>query len=80
MDDNKALLNRAPEIVAALKRACHDCTPTPCCEYEVLGVDAAALIEAQAEEIRRLKFMADSAKNVAIKGRASGDGSKVQNE
>lgn len=33
------------EIVKHLRMACHDCTPTPCCEYEVLGSEAADLIE-----------------------------------
>ena len=56
MDDNKDLLDRTPEIVAALKRACHDCNPTPCCEYEALGKDAADLIEAQADANKELSL------------------------
>ena len=51
MDDSKALMERAPEIVAALERACCGCDPTPCCEYEVLGSAAAALIKAQAAQL-----------------------------
>jgi hypothetical protein len=33
------------EIVKALRNSCRDCNPTPCCEYEVLGSEAADLIE-----------------------------------
>ncbi len=51
MEDNKALLGGAEEIVAALERACHDCNPTPCCEYEVIGQAAAALIKDQAAQL-----------------------------
>lgn len=51
----------AGEIVAALRRACHDCNPTPCCEYETLGDAAADLIEAQRAELARLTAERDEA-------------------
>jgi hypothetical protein len=35
----------ADEIVRALRDSCAGCNPTPCCEFEVLGPDAADLIE-----------------------------------
>lgn len=61
MDDNKALLGGAEEIVAALERACHDCNPTPCCEYEVIGQAAAALIKDQAAQLAALTAKRDAA-------------------
>ena len=33
------------EIVKNLRISCRDCNPAPCCEYEVLGSEAADLIE-----------------------------------
>lgn len=35
----------ANEIVRALRNTCNGCNPTPCCEFEVLGPEAAELIE-----------------------------------
>ena len=67
MNDNKALLDRAPEIVAALNHACHDCNPTPCCEYEVVGKDAVALIEALDAENAQLRALNSDLKALAKK-------------
>ncbi len=33
------------EIIKALRGTCDQCNPTPCCEFEVLGDEAAKLIE-----------------------------------
>lgn len=41
------------QIVQALRNTCKGCNPTPCCEFEFLGFEAANLIEeltARAEE------------------------------
>ena len=38
------------EIVRALRHTCDGCNPTPCCEFEALGPEAADLIESQAAE------------------------------
>ena len=52
----------AGELVAALRRACHDCNPTPCCEYETLGDAAADLIEAKEAELARVTAERDALK------------------
>ena len=52
----------AAETEAALRRACHDCNPTPCCEYETLGDAAAALIEAKEAELARVTAERDALK------------------
>lgn len=52
----------AAETVAALRRACHDCNPTPCCEYETLGGAAADLIEAKEAELARVTAERDALK------------------
>lgn len=43
------------KIVRALRKACHDCNPTPCCEYEVLGKEAADLIDCQQAQLAKLQ-------------------------
>lgn len=52
----------AAETVAALRRTCHDCNPTPCCEYETLGDAAADLIEAKEAELARVTAERDALK------------------
>ena len=65
------------EIVKHLRMACHDCNPAPCCEYEVLGSEAADLIEtltaraeraeAESKELRQEIDITDAA-NTALEG------------
>ena len=41
------------EIVRALRHTCDGCNPTPCCEFEALGPEAAELIEQLQSEVKR---------------------------
>jgi len=45
----------ANEIVRALRNSCSGCNPTPCCEFEVLGPEAADLIESLQAENKALR-------------------------
>lgn len=49
------------EIVKYLRKSCHDCNPTPCCEYEVLGIEAADLIETLTARVERAEEERDAA-------------------
>lgn len=49
------------ELITALRKACQDCNPTPCCEYELLGSEAADRIERLQSENTRLKAERDKA-------------------
>lgn len=53
------------EIVRALRHTCDGCNPTPCCEFEALGPEAADLIESLTAENARLTTERDEAKRMA---------------
>ena len=86
MEDKTAGMGKAPEIVAALERACHDCNPTPCCEYEVLGKAAADMIKALATRIadleaqHRTEYSEDAGYDCAALGQLWDQLSAVTNE
>lgn len=41
------------EIVRALRHTCDGCNPTPCCEFEALGPEAADLIESLTAQLAK---------------------------
>ena len=41
----------ANEIIKALRGACNQCNPTPCCEFEILGDEAADTIESLQKQL-----------------------------
>jgi hypothetical protein len=46
-------MTQESEIVRALRHTCDGCNPTPCCEFEALGPEAAELIEQLQSEVKR---------------------------
>ena len=54
-------MTKESEIVRALRHTCDGCNPTPCCEFEALGPEAADLIESLTAENARLTTERDEA-------------------
>jgi hypothetical protein len=54
-------MTKESEIVRALRHTCDGCNPTPCCEFEALGPEAAALIESLQAKLAAEKRRADAA-------------------
>ena len=61
------------ELITALRKACQDCNPTPCCEYELLGSEAADRIERLKKEIFKYKKEIFKYKEEAAKYKAERD-------
>lgn len=59
------------KLITALRKACQDCNPTPCCEYELLGREAADRIERLKKEI--FKYKEEAAKYKAERDKAVED-------
>jgi hypothetical protein len=57
----KKSVTASSEIVRALRHTCDGCNPTPCCEFEALGPDAAVLIESLQAQLATEKRRADAA-------------------
>lgn len=54
MDNNSALIERATELGKLLRNTCNGCNPTPCCEFETLGDEAADFIDELASAYTRI--------------------------
>lgn len=53
-------MTKESEIVRALRHTCDGCNPTPCCEFEALGPEAADLIESlQAQLLQKTQELTD---------------------